>query len=112
MTPHAFDAAARGLPAVTMTVQWGDEHVYKVGGKMFAITSPRGGCAFKVTDIAFEALVEAGRARPAPYLARAKWLRFDDLEGLDEAEVGDWLATAHRLVAARLTRAQRMALGL
>lgn len=112
MSPEAFDAACRALPAATMDIQWGDERVYKVGGKMFAVTSPAGGCSFKATDIAFEALTESGRARPAPYLARAKWLYFDDLGALDDGEVRAWLATAHELVAAKLTRKQRRELGL
>ena len=92
MTPEAFDAACRALPAATMDILWQVEHVYKVGGRMFAVTTPGHGCSIKVTDIAFEALVETGRARPSPYL--------------------DWLATAHALVAAKLTRKQRTELGL
>ena len=112
MSPEAFDAACRALPAATMDVQWGVDQVYKVGGRMFAVTAPGHGCSIKVTDIAFEALVETGRARPAPYLARAKWVRFDDLAEVDAAEMTDWLATAHALVAAKLTRKQRAELGL
>ena len=112
MTPQAFDAACRALPAATMDIQWGDDHVYKVGGRMFAVTSPRGGCSFKVTDIAFEALTETGRAKPAPYAARFKWVMFDDLSALDAAEVKDWLKTAPALVAAILPKKQRAALGL
>ena len=113
MSPKAFDTACRTLPGATMDVQWGDDHVYKIGGRMFAVTGPTGvGCSFKVSDIAFEALVESGRARPAPYLARAKWVRFDDLSALDDAETRDWLKTAHGLVAAKLTRARRRELGL
>ena len=113
MTPEAFDAACRALPGVTMDVQWGDDHVYKVGGKMFAVLGPVAhGVSMKVSDIAFEALVESGVARPAPYLARAKWLRFDDLATMDDAETAGWLANAHALVAAKLTRAARRALGL
>ena len=95
-----------------MDMQWGVDQVYKVGGRMFAVTAPGHGCSIKVTDIAFEALVETGRARPAPYLARAKWVRFDELAELDDAEMIDWLATAHTLVAAKLTRKQRTELGL
>jgi predicted DNA-binding protein (MmcQ/YjbR family) len=112
LTPQALDTACRALPGVTMDRQWGEDEVYKVGGRMFAVTGPSGGLSIKVTDIAFEALVETGMARPAPYLARAKWVRFDDLGALDDAEVADWLATAHRLVAARLTRAIRRQIGL
>ena len=96
-----------------MDVQWGADHVYKVGGRMFAVLGPsEHGVSLKVSDIAFEALVETGVARPAPYLARAKWVRFDDLADVDAAEMADWLATAHTLVAAKLTRKHRAELGL
>lgn len=95
-----------------MDVQWGEDQVYKVGGRMFAVGGPHGHCSIKASDIAFEALVEGGVARPAPYLARAKWLRFDDLAAVDAAEMTGWLANAHALVAAKLTRASRRALGL
>jgi predicted DNA-binding protein (MmcQ/YjbR family) len=111
VTPGAFDAACRALPGVTMVVQWGADGVYKVGGRIFAVAGPEG-VSFKATDIAFEALTESGRARPAPYMARARWVRFDDLAALDDAEMSNWLATAHALVAARLTRAQRRDIGL
>lgn len=113
MSPEAFDKTARALPGATMDVQWGDDRVYKVGGKMFAATNgAASNVSFKVTDIAFEALTESGRARPAPYMARAKWVMFDDLAALDDAEVADWLATSHELVAAKLTRKQRAEIGL
>jgi predicted DNA-binding protein (MmcQ/YjbR family) len=45
-------------------------------------------------------------------MARAKWVMFDDVSKLDANEVADWLATAHRLVAEKLTRKQRAELGL
>jgi predicted DNA-binding protein (MmcQ/YjbR family) len=112
VTQDEFDAACRALPGVTRDNPWGHEPVFKVGGRMFAMPNGQGGCMFKVTDIAFEALTESGRARPAPYLARAKWVSFDDLSALDAAEVRDWLATAHALIAAKLTRAQRAEIGI
>ena len=112
MSPQGFDAACRRLPAVTSVVQWGADNVYKVGGRIFAVAGPSGGCSFKVTDIAFEALTASGRARPAPYLARAKWVHFDTIADLDDAEMADWLTTAHALVAAKLTRAVRKEIGL
>jgi len=115
MTPEAFDNACLALPGATLSIQWGDDHVFKVGGKMFAVRGnavPKGGVSFKVSDVAFEVLTETGRAIPAPYLARAKWVRFEDLSDLDSDEVADWLKTAHALVAAKLTRKVRAELGL
>ena len=113
MTPAALEKAAMALPGATLSIQWGDDRVYKVGGKMFAATDGASrNLSMKMTDIAFEALTEAGRGRPAPYMARAKWVMFDDVSQLDAAEVADWLATAHKLVAEKLTRKQRAELGL
>ncbi len=111
MTPGAFDSACRSLPGVTHVVQWGASDVYKVGGRIFAVVSA-GGLSLKVSDIAYEALIETGAARPAPYLARAKWVRFDHLAELEDEEVVGWIAQAHGLIAAKLTRAQRRELGL
>lgn len=112
MTPKAFKAAALALPAATHVVQWGGADVFKVGGKIFAILGLGGAFSIKVSDLAYEVLVETGQARPAPYLARARWVAFDDLEALADGDVEDWLASAHALIAAKLTRAARRELGL
>jgi predicted DNA-binding protein (MmcQ/YjbR family) len=113
MTPEGFDTACLALPGATLSIQWGDNHVFKVGDKMFAVRGAAGDSfSFKASDVAFEVLTESGRARPAPYLARARWVWFADMAAQDDAEVRDWLATAHGLIAAKLTRKARTALGL
>ena len=113
MTPEAFDKVALALPGVTMTVQWGDDHVYKVGGKMFAVYGPSDDSfSFKASDIAFEALTETGRAQPAPYLAKAMWVRFLSLRDQDQDEVIDWVRSAHGLIAAKLTKKLRAEIGI
>jgi predicted DNA-binding protein (MmcQ/YjbR family) len=113
VTPAALETAALALPGAELSIKWGEDRCYVVGGKMFAATDGAStNLSMKVTDIAFEALVETGRARPAPYAARFKWVMFDDLAALDASEVADWLKTAHALVAAKLPKAQRAALGL
>jgi len=112
VTRDQLDRACRALPGVTMEVLWGADEVYKVGGRMFAVTGAAGGCSMKVSDIAFEALTESGQARPAPYLARAKWVRFEALSALDADEGRDLVKNAHALVAAKLTRVKRKELGI
>ncbi len=37
MTYEAFNDYCRELAAVSYVIQWGDSHVWKVGGKVFAI---------------------------------------------------------------------------
>jgi predicted DNA-binding protein (MmcQ/YjbR family) len=113
VTKEELHAAALALPGATFDVKWGADHVYSVGGKMFCATDADGtNLSFKATDIAYEALTETARALPAPYAARFKWVMFDDLAALDAAEVEDWIATAHKLVAEKLPRKQKGALGL
>lgn len=104
------------LPAATLSVQWGDDHVFKVGGKMFAVMrapdSPEQIISFKAGDDSFAILTEMEGIIPAPYLQRAKWVRLDRLSRLPAAELRAYLARAHAIVAAGLTRKLRAELGL
>ena len=101
------------LPGASLDIKWGSDPCYCVGGKMFCATD--GGyrsLSFKASDIAFEALTATGRARPAPYVARFKWVMLDSMADQDAGEVADWIRTAHALVAAKLPRKTRVELGL
>ena len=101
------------LPGATRDHPFGPGHdAYKVGGKMFALIGAEGGLSFKVSDIAYEVLTEAGRAAPAPYLARAKWVHLADPGDWPGEELADHLQSAHALIAARLTKKARAELGL
>ena len=105
--------ACLALPGVTLDHPFGDHHdAYRVGGKMFVMVGEQGGVSFKVSDIAYEILTETGKARPAPYLARAKWVNLPDPEAWDDDELAEHFAIAHRIVAAKLTRKTRAELGL
>ena len=117
MTPEAIEAHCLSLPAAMLSIQWGGTHVFKVGGKIFAIAGLGGGggpprYSFKASDMAFELLIEQGLARPAPYLQRAKWVQLFSIEALTDHEIAAYLAQAYALIAARLTRAVKRELGL
>jgi len=101
------------LPGATLDHPFGDDHdAYKVGGKMFVMVGATGGISFKVSDIAYEVLTEDGRARPAPYLARNKWVNLPNIDDWPDDELAEHLAIAHGIVAAKLTKKARAALGL
>ena len=101
------------LPAATLDHPFGDDHdAYRIGGKMFCMVGARGGISFKVSDIAYEVLTESGHARPAPYLARNKWVNLPSIDDWPDDELAEHLAIAHGIVAAKLTRKARAALGL
>ena len=101
------------LPAATLDHPFSDGHdAYRVGGKMFCMVGEMGGVSFKVSDIAYEVLTEDGRARPAPYMARNKWVNLPRIDDWPDDELAEHLAIAHSIVAAKLTRKARKDLGL
>ena len=104
------------LPGATVDHPFGDDHdAYRVGDKMFVMVGGLGSVSFKVSDIAYQVLTEDGRARPAPYLARAKWVNIPDLTApgeWTEADLADHFRIAHGIVAAKLSKKTRAALGL
>ncbi|WP_222872578.1 MmcQ/YjbR family DNA-binding protein [Hankyongella ginsenosidimutans] len=69
MTPSELNAFCAALPATTHVVQWGGADVWKVGGKVFVISST--GITFKVSPMSYEVLRQMPGLRPAPYLLRA-----------------------------------------
>ena len=113
MTPDQIEAHCLSLPAATLSIQWGGTHVFKVGGKLFAMSEGEvWGPAFKASDMAFELLCEQGLARPAPYLQRAKWLQVTHAASFADDELAAYLSQAHAIVAAKLPRKRRVELGL
>ena len=117
MTYKEFNKFCRSLPATTYVSQWGGSHVWKVGGKVFAIggwQEDAPSFTFKVSDIAYEMLKEQPGLRPAPYLASRglSWIQRHGEPGLNEADLRHYLAESHRLVASGLSRRRRRELGL
>ena len=104
------------LPKVTLSIQWGDHYVYKVGGKSIAILCPPGGkeqtMSFKAADESFEILTRIKGIIPAPYLARAKWVQLDKPGRLPAKDLKAYLTRAHTLVAAKLPKKKQKELGL
>lgn len=96
------------LPHATETVQWGDDLVFKVGGKMFAVValepSAANHLAFKCTAEKFAELTEIPGIIPAPYMARAMWVAFEDLNALRADEIRALIRESYDLVFAKLTK--------
>lgn len=117
MTLDDYNAFCASLPHTTHVVQWGGAHVWKVGGKVFAIAGWSAGeelaITFKVSDMAFDVLREQQGLRPAPYLASRgmKWIQRTSGETMDDEALQDYLCESHRLIAAKLTRKAKSELG-
>ena len=121
MTLDGYNSFCRNLPHTAHVVQWGDAHVWKVGGpkgKVFAIAShwegPSLDVTFKASQISFDLLKHKPGMRPAPYLASRGllWLQRRTGETLDDAALKDYLRESHRLAALNLPKRVQKELGL
>ncbi len=107
MDTNAFSHVCASLPAVTETLQWGDNRVFKIGGKMFAVadSAPDGCYSFKVADARFLELSDLPGFRPAPYLARARWVQVDPATAtLPDADIETLVCDAYEIIFGRLTK--------
>ncbi|XLZ68641.1 MmcQ/YjbR family DNA-binding protein [Massilia sp. SR12] len=97
----------RSLPGVTEDIKWGDNLVFSVGMKMFAVMDDNDkakAIALKVDDDRFLELTDRPGIIPAPYLARMKWVLVEDLARLPEAEAKAMVKRSHELIFAKLTK--------
>lgn len=118
MTCDEFNDFCRSLPATSHVRQWGDAHVWKVGGKVFAIAgwgdADQPAFTFKATDLNFEILRDEPGFRPAPYLASRglKWIQQVDTSPGCDGALRYYLGASHRIVAQGLSRKKQRELGL
>ena len=97
MTRDAIRAHCLKMPGATENVQWGDDLVFKVAGKMFAVVNLETGNAMSF--------------KCSPYLARAHWVCLESLDALPAAELKKRLAEAWELVIGKLPKKTREGLG-
>ena len=95
------------LPNVTEEIQWEDHLLFKIGGKMFAITTlgPVGmRLSVKSTPEKFAELTEIPGVIPAPYMARNFWVALERWDALRRSEIEELVRESYALVLAKLPK--------
>jgi predicted DNA-binding protein (MmcQ/YjbR family) len=99
------------LKHVTERVQWGNDLLFCIGEKMFAVAGLDAKyptkLSFKCTPEKFTELIEQEGIIPAPYVARYHWVALEDLNALSQRELKELLKTAHQLVHDKLPKKVR-----
>ena len=107
MNYEAFNQYCEKLPATTYVMQWGGSHVWKVGGKVFAIGGwdKEKGEAYSFKTPGY---------RPAPYLASCgfKWIQLYTVTEQNKNHLKNHLEDSHRLVSLGLSKKKQKELGL
>ncbi len=118
MNYDEFNQFCRALPSTTYVMQWGDSHVWKIGGKVFAIggwgKNKKPAFTFKTSDMNFDFLREHEGYIPAPYFASRgmKWIQQVDTAGDLDEELKYYLSESYRMVSQSLPKRVQAELGI
>lgn len=108
MDSESVRAYCLSFPQVTEEVLWGNDLVFKIGGKMFAVISLEevsDHCmSLKCTPEKFTELIERTGIVPAPYVARYHWVALEKFNALGEKELKALLRNSYDLVFGRLPK--------
>jgi len=93
------------FPGVTEDIKWGDDLCFHIGNKMFCViglnTVPVT-ASFKVTGEEFSELIHRNGIKPAPYVARYKWVLVEDIALLSPKEWQHYIQQSYHLVKDKL----------
>lgn len=101
------------MPHATENLQWGDDLIFKIGGKMFAALVLKPApvwLSFKCSPEEFAELTERPGIIPAPYSARYYWVALQTHEALNTNELERLLRESYNMVLEKLPKRTRAAL--
>ncbi|MHA4845118.1 MmcQ/YjbR family DNA-binding protein [Flavitalea antarctica] len=105
----------RGMTGVTEDIKWEHDLVFSIGGKMFCVVgldqTPTS-ASFKVNDEEFEEMCSLPGFKPAPYVAKYKWVLIDDINKMNKTDWKRYLKQSYDLVKDKLSAKIKKQLGL
>ena len=115
MTTEDIQQLCRSLPAVTEDIKWEHDLVFSVGGKMFCVVgldqSPVS-ASFKVTEEEFDEMSSRPGFKPAPYVAKYKWVWIEDIKNMKKTEWKKYINQSYELVKDKLPVKLKKQLGI
>jgi predicted DNA-binding protein (MmcQ/YjbR family) len=93
------------MPGVTEDIKWEHNLCFSVGGKLFLLISldeSPAAASFKVDEADFDQVSIRTGFGQAPYFARNKWVKVDDIGIPDRKEWMDFIRNSYELVKAGL----------
>lgn len=115
MTTEDIQTICRSMPGVAEDIKWGHDLVFSVGSKMFCVVgldqSPVT-ASFKVSDEEFEEISSRPGFKPAPYVAKYKWVFIEDINTMKRMAWKKYLEQSYGLVKDKLPPKIKKQLGL
>lgn len=111
MDIEAIQKYCLSFPHATEDVKWGNDLVFSIGGKMFAVvvleSSSPVKVTFKCTPEVFAELTEQEDIIPAPYAARYHWVALLGWDVLSTKELKAYIKDSYEMVLAKLPKKVR-----
>ena len=115
MNIEDIEIICRQMPGVSEDIKWEHDLVFSIGGKMFCVVgldqSPTT-ASFKVKEEEFEEMCNWPGFKPAPYVAKYKWVLIEDINKMKKTEWKKYLQQSYDLVKNKLSAKLRKQLGL
>lgn len=115
MNVEEIQVICKALPSVTEDIKWGHDLVFSIGGKMFCVVgldqSPTT-ASFKVKEEEFEEICCRDGFKPAPYVAKYKWVLVEDLKKMNQKEWNQYIRQSYDLVRDKLPAKMKKLLGV
>ncbi|ESU22385.1 hypothetical protein FEDK69T_23700 [Flavobacterium enshiense DK69] len=95
----------KSLPSVTEDIKWENDLCFCIGEKMFCViglNQTPTSASFKVTPEEFDELSFKKGFKPAPYVARYKWVLVEDITTLSPKEWKHYVTQSYTLVKDKL----------
>lgn len=110
-----IQSICKDFPGFSEDIKWGNDLCLCVGEKMFlsiGLDQNPIPASFKVSDDEYSKLIEENRFKPAPYLARYKWVFTEDINLISREEWKTYARQAYELVAQKLPKKLKKELGI
>jgi len=113
MNLDAIRSYCLSLPHATEGIQWGNDLLFRISGKIFAVIGldPPNSLAFKCTQEKFDDLIERDGIIPAPYMARNKWVKLETLDALGDRELKTLINNSYQMILSKLPKKTQAELG-
>src|SRR5690349_5449470 len=95
------------LRGATEDIKWGHDLCFCVAEKMFCVTGldeQPVGVSLKVTDEEFDELSAQPNFKPAPYMARNKWVLVEDASKVKDKELKRLIKQSYELIKSKLPK--------
>jgi predicted DNA-binding protein (MmcQ/YjbR family) len=98
------------LPGVTEDIKWGHDLCFLVGEKMFCVVGldqKPVSSSFKVRDDEFAEMSARAGFKPAPYVAKYKWVWTNDINNMSKKDWKHYATQSYELVKNKLPKKLR-----